>query len=243
MSKYPAVLGLCALIFAPTVLATAPNTVLFSDNETVSVNLSSLDINRLVVKDDKITSVTCPTGFCTMPANPVGESGMGAPIDPQGAGLISLNVLEPFTLYITTEKGRGFGVFVRPLAVPAITTVFLSTERDTQKAQEFEKQSPYDQTLASLISHMIKETIPEGFAFQKITAKKPIEQAKLLLTPTASYQGEHLTGITYKISNKTAQYIKVEPTSFYGADVKAVSFSSMSIPPHGSIYMYQIQGR
>ncbi|MDP2534113.1 type-F conjugative transfer system secretin TraK [Photobacterium damselae subsp. piscicida] len=121
--------------------------------------------------------------------------------------------------------------------------MFLSTERDTKKAQEFEKQSPYTQTLAALISHMIKETIPEGFAFQRLTVKKPIEQAKLLLTPIASYQGEHLTGISIKISNKTAQYIQVEPTSFYKAGVKAVSFSSMSIPPHGSIYMYQIQGR
>ncbi|MDP2534112.1 type-F conjugative transfer system secretin TraK [Photobacterium damselae subsp. piscicida] len=129
MSKYPAVLGLCALIFAPTVLATAPNTVLFSDNETVSVNLSSLDINRLVVKDDKITSVTCPTGFCTMPANPVDESGTGAPVDPQGAGLISLNVLEPFTLYITTEKGRSFGCLSAPCCTGHYHDVFIYRAR------------------------------------------------------------------------------------------------------------------
>ncbi|WP_439899211.1 TraK domain-containing protein [Photobacterium leiognathi] len=47
--------------------ATPPTTVPFADNETVSLTLSSLDINRLVVRGDRITSVTCPTGFCTLP--------------------------------------------------------------------------------------------------------------------------------------------------------------------------------
>ncbi|WP_440589959.1 hypothetical protein [Photobacterium damselae] len=58
-----------------------------------------MDINRLVVQDDKITSVTCPTGFCTLP---ISEEGAG--VDPQGAALITIDVLEPFTLYVTTQK-------------------------------------------------------------------------------------------------------------------------------------------
>ncbi len=41
---------------------TPPNTYTFNDNETVPVVLSSVDINRLVVKDDKIMSIDCRPG-------------------------------------------------------------------------------------------------------------------------------------------------------------------------------------
>lgn len=234
-------IGLLTLTLAQSAIAAQPLTIPFSDNETLSLNLSSLDINRLVVQDDRITSITCPTGFCTMPAG--NEEGVMAPVDPQGAGLIGINVQEPFTLYITTEKGRSFGAFVRPLAVPAITTVFVSTERDTEQAAEFEKQSPYSQTIATLIRHMVQDSTPEGYIRTPITVKKSEVHAKLIITPLISYQGEALTGVTYRVSNKTAQYLPVSPTSFYNQGVKAVSFSSESIPPHSSIYMYQVIGK
>ncbi|NMS52824.1 TraK domain-containing protein, partial [Vibrio parahaemolyticus] len=37
----------------------------FADGHTMPVNLSSVNINRLVVEDDKILTITCPHGFCT----------------------------------------------------------------------------------------------------------------------------------------------------------------------------------
>ncbi|MGR5187296.1 type-F conjugative transfer system secretin TraK [Photobacterium damselae] len=236
-----ALMGLLTLTLTHSAFAAQPLTIPFSDNETLSLNLSSLDINRLVVQDDRITSITCPTGFCTMPAG--NEEGVMAPVDPQGAGLVGINVQEPFTLYITTEKGRSFGAFVRPLAVPAITTVFVSTERNTEQAAEFEKQAPYAQTIATLIRHMVLDTTPEGYIRAPITVKQSKIQAKLITTPVISYQGESLTGVTYRVSNKTAQHLPVSPTSFYQQGVKAVSFSSESIPPHSSIYMYQVVGK
>lgn len=232
-----------ALFLLPTAHAALPTTIPFSDNETVSLNLSSLDINRLVVDNDKITSVTCPTGFCTMPASPVDGEGTMAPVDPQGAGLISLNVQEPFTLYITTAKGRSFGAFVRPMAVPAVTTVFVSTERDTTQAAEFEKSSPYDQMLAQLIRHMVQNTTPEGFIKHTIQAKDVTTYGSLHLLPIVSYQGETMSGITYTVSNPSATTVTLSPDSFYQKGVQAVSFSSLTLPPNGRIYLYQITGK
>ena len=82
---------------------TAPVTITFSDNETVSASLSSVDMNRLVVRDDRIKNIQCPTGFCTIDARPSDKS---------GAIFVSLNMMTPFTFYVRTESGRNFGVFV-----------------------------------------------------------------------------------------------------------------------------------
>ncbi|HIF9118471.1 TPA: type-F conjugative transfer system secretin TraK [Photobacterium damselae] len=243
---YPSRLLLGVLAFASTsVLATPPTTLSFNDNETVPLTLSSLDINRLVVKDDRITSVTCPTGFCTLPMSGVGEE-VAAPSDPQGASLISIDVQEPFTMYVTTEKGHSFGAFVRPMAVPAVTTVFVSTERDTSKAKAFEKRSPYTQMLANLVKHMIKEITPEGYTVTPIISTSPsntLNQAGLTITPKTQYQGEHFTGVVYTVTNKTGQARSLVSTSFYRPGVKAVSFSSYTLQPHSSVLMYQVTGQ
>ncbi|MGR5367912.1 type-F conjugative transfer system secretin TraK [Photobacterium damselae] len=242
----PSRLLLGVLAFASTsVLATPPTTLSFNDNETVPLTLSSLDINRLVVKHDRITSVTCPTGFCTLPMNGAGDD-TAAPSDPQGASLIGINVQEPFTLYVTTEKGHSFGAFVRPMAVPAVTTVFVSMERDTRKASAFEKRSPYTQMLATLVKHMIRETTPEGYTVTPIAATSSshaINQAGLTITPKTQYQGEHFTGVVYTVTNKTGQARSLVSTSFYRPGVKAVSFSSYTLLPHSSVLMYQVTGQ
>ncbi len=238
----PIGVGLLALSLSASVLAAPPTTLTFNDNETLAVTLSSLDINRLVVKDDKITSIVCPTGFCTMPALAQGSDGEGAPIDPQGAGLLSLNVQEPFTLYITTEKGHSFGAFIRPLAVPAVTTVFLSTEPNTKQAEVFEKTSPYTDTLASLIKAMINNRPPEGYLRQELTVKKATIDGDLRLTPLVSYQGAHLLGVMYRVSNQTSKTLDITAEMFAKPNVKALSISTQRLAPHSSLYLYQVLG-
>ncbi|MDF4311446.1 type-F conjugative transfer system secretin TraK, partial [Vibrio parahaemolyticus] len=37
----------------------------FADGDTIPISLSSVNINRLVVEDEKILNVTCPHSFCT----------------------------------------------------------------------------------------------------------------------------------------------------------------------------------
>ncbi|WP_284633339.1 hypothetical protein [Photobacterium damselae] len=60
---------------------------------------------------------------------------------------------------------------MRPLAVPAVTTLLVSTDRDTEQAAKFERQAPYSETLARLIRHMVTDTQPDGFLKQSVTSK------------------------------------------------------------------------
>ncbi|MFA0213341.1 type-F conjugative transfer system secretin TraK, partial [Vibrio artabrorum] len=97
--------GLCALgsllliVGSPVIAAPTKTTVLppslfsLSDNETVQVALSGVDVNRLLVNDDSITSVRCPSSFCVMDNEPSED----------GSVLLSLNTqrgLAPFTFFV-----------------------------------------------------------------------------------------------------------------------------------------------
>ena len=247
--KTPLLMALCLSLVSHAVHAAPPVIVPFANNDTVDVNLSFLDINRLVVKDDNITSVTCPTGFCTLPIG--GDDEQAAPpIDPQGAMLVTLNVQEPFTLYVTTQKGRSFGAFVKPLAIPAVTTQFISTQRDAAQhsaAAAFEKNSPYEAMLVSLMKSMMlyptTQSVPDGFVATALTPVKvkplPLHPS-LTLVPMTQIQGDTLTGVIYRIKNNTANRVTMKPTDFYTRAVRAVSLSATSIPPQGNVYLYQI---
>lgn len=246
-------LYLSTLLMSHAIMAAPPVSIPFANNETVDLNLSYLDINRIIVKDDKITSVTCPTGFCTLPMAGADSEATQAN-DPSGAALIALNIQEPFTLYVTTQKGQNFGAFVKPLAIPAVTTQFISTSRNEEQrhlAAKFEKNSPYEAMLVSvmksLLSYNVTHVVPDGFTATTLTPakqKKATPLESLTLVPTLSMNGDTLTGVIYRVKNNTANTVTVKPTDFYSRDVLAVSLSARTLPPQGNIYLYQItQGR
>ncbi|WP_210444919.1 TraK domain-containing protein, partial [Vibrio crassostreae] len=37
----------------------------FNEGDTIPLSLSSINVNRLLVKNDRIISIVCPKGFCT----------------------------------------------------------------------------------------------------------------------------------------------------------------------------------
>ena len=67
MKRLLTLVPLLAALSSPLSLAdnVAKREIDFNDGDTIPVTLSSLNINRLMVKDDKIVNITCPSGFCT----------------------------------------------------------------------------------------------------------------------------------------------------------------------------------
>lgn len=244
MRKHLAML-VVAVFSMNTSAATPPINIKFADNETVTAKLSSVDINRIVVKNDKITSVTCPTGFCTLPMG--GEASTLA--DPSGAALVALNVMEPFTFYVTTQKGRSFGVFVTPLRIPAGTTQFISKVRDTKVAAKFEKKSPYQQMIADLMRHMMRfdsaKEVPTGFVVSHI--KYTPQHIDIEVVPMRKFSGDSISGLTLKIKNNTHVDRLIQAASFYQPGIAAISIengtlggTSFTLPAKSTLIMHQV---
>lgn len=230
------------LILSTSAMAAQPSIMSFSNNETLTTKLSSVDINRLVVRDDKITNVVCPSGFCTLPMGS-GDQGSAIPLDKSGAALISLNVEEPFTFYISTLKGKNFGVFVTPLRIPAITTEFVSSERDTGEAFKFEASSPYQEMLVDLMKSMMRfndtQTPPEGYVYTKIAEKKR-KPAVLDVIPRRVFSGHLFSGLVYEVKNNGSSEVTLNNTRFYVNGLRALSVDKKVLRAGESTLMYQI---
>ncbi|MGR6831148.1 type-F conjugative transfer system secretin TraK [Aliivibrio wodanis] len=229
-------------LLSSSVLAAPASQLGFSNNETLTVKLSSVDINRLIVANDKITSVVCPTAFCTLPMGN-GADGVPIPLDPSGAALISLNVEEPFTFYVSTQKGKNFGVFATPLRIPAITTEFISTDRDTTLAAKFETNAPYQDMLVQLMQSMMRfdelNLPPEGFILTNIEEKER-EPVPLDVIPKRLFSGDTFSGLMYEVKNNTTKSITLTNTRFYVRGLRALSLDKKTLAPNESTRMYQI---
>lgn len=100
------------LLFSPILSyanTIAAKTYYFEQNDTIVLPLSSVNTNRLVVKDDKIVNLHCPRGFCLAKANQRDQS---------GSITVKLNIALPFTAHVTTEKGQNFSLFINPMTRP-----------------------------------------------------------------------------------------------------------------------------
>lgn len=240
MKTSTSLIALSTLLLSTAALSAPPVSVSFSNNETLTVKLSSVDINRLVVKNDKITSVVCPAAFCTLPM------GDGAPmqLDPSGAALISLNVEEPFTFYVSTKKGRNFGVFATPLRIPAVTTEFIASDRDTSLAKGFETSAPYQEMLVGMMQSMMRfdetRTPPEGFVFTEITPDKERVVLPLDILPRRVFSGDTFSGLMYDVKNNSLEPVTLTNTQFYVRGLRALSFDEKTLQAGESTRMYQI---
>ena len=128
-----------------------PVTYSLNNNDTVQVTLSSVDLNRLTVKDDAIASVHCPAGFCVIDKQNDSSGGVllsiKAAATPTQSGAL---VYPPFTLFIDTDNERHFGVLVIPLAEPAQTAIFTIKENQMAALIKEQKSTPYLNQLTTL---------------------------------------------------------------------------------------------
>ena len=242
---------------------TPPTHYTFNDSETVPVELSSVDINRLIVANDKITSVDCPQGFCVI---------TGAKGDNSGAAKVNLNLAVPFTAYVSTQKGRHFGLFITPRAKPAVTSIFTPEHYREEQPSVFDKQTPYTTQMTEFITQMMRYHATgkpvDGFRIHHIdntkedlikavhsqsykgystratyTAKKP-KAPPTGLTQEASvmFIGKHFNGIIYRVTNHTPEKMTLTTAQFYAPTVRASALSTHTLFTKQTGYLFVVSG-
>ncbi|EKE00995.1 MAG: IncF plasmid conjugative transfer pilus assembly protein TraK, partial [uncultured bacterium] len=202
----------------------------FADNEQVNVVLSNRDINRVLVKADKIQSINGPTGLYT------------AKNDVSGSVYISLYGEVPFTVFASTVKGHNFSLLITPRAVTGRTVILEPTSPSLLTAR-FEETDGYQKLLVTLINGMINSEALEDYAYGEIKKSKKTSVGVVSIKPIASYSGSHLLGIISEVKNKSKAPIALKPSYFYKPGVRAVALSQQMLGPSETGLLYQVIGR
>lgn len=242
---------------------TPPTHYTFNDSETVHIELSSVDINRLIVANDKITSIDCPQGFCVI---------TGAKADSSGAAKINLNLAVPFTAYVSTQKNRHFGLFITPKAKPAVTSIFTPEHYREEQPSVFDKQTPYTTQMTEFITQMMRyhatgapvngyrihhiDTTKEELAYlarhhgakgfstrATYKTKEPIERPTgLSQEPAVMFTGKHFNGIIYRLTNHSPEKMTLTTAQFYAPTVRASALSTHTLLTQQTGYLFVVSG-
>lgn len=259
-------LPVMALLLALPLSAQAKNTppthYTFNDSETVPVILSSVDINRLVVKDDKITAIDCPEGFCVV---------TGTKSDNSGAARVNLNLAVPFTAYVSTQKGRHFGLFITPKARPAVTSIFTPEFLREQTPSLFDKQAPYTTLMSEFVAAMmryhatgepikgyqvhsidntqanlekaVKQQMVKGMgAAYQPNAPVKVKPTGLTSEPAIAFTGKHFGGIIYRLTNHSNAAMTLTTAQFYTPTMRAAALSTHKLLSQQVGYLFVVSG-
>ena len=215
----------------------AANTYTFAQNDTIVLPLSSVNTNRLVVKEDKILNVQCPRGFCLAKASQRDKS---------GSIHLKINIALPFTAHVFTEKGQNFSLFINPKAVPAVVSEFIPRNAPSEQSV-FEKDMEYPLALGTFTKQMIEwrrsgAPVP-GFMARTIDPKTlPRDTAPLAIIPKTLFSGHPFSGIIYQVKNQSEKTMTLTEAQFYSYASRSASLDKDTLAPGEWTYLYIITG-
>jgi len=240
MKRFSWLMALFVTCISPFALASNVQkaTFPFADGDTIPINLSSVNINRLVVEDDKILNITCPHGFCT-------TNGMQK--DKTGSVSLKLNVALPFTAHVLTQKGRLFALFITPKAVPGIITAFRPTDRHLSEPTVFERGFDYPSAIANFTKAMMlwkeRGTPISGFSLHPVDPKTlPKKNSSLPVTPQTVFVGRDYSGIIYEVKNASSDTVTLTTAQFYSYAARSAALDKYELAPNETTHLYVVTG-
>lgn len=212
----------------------------FQNHETVSIELSSDDPNRLFVPGDQIINVSCPEGFCIIDKHHLVETGdvlLSLSEAAKAAGV--------FTFFISTANGAEITLLATSQSVPGKTIGF---KGKNNQALAFEKSAPYPELLVTLIKNMMSAhqsnhpgSLPTGFTLNETnTTMTPSKQNGFTVTLVALIEGGVFTGHVYAIQNNQRVPLTLKHASFYQKNMAANAFSKETLVPGEIGYLYTL---
>jgi conjugal transfer pilus assembly protein TraK len=208
----------------------AMETKWMADNQTRLVKISSKDITRIFVADDRIRAVKGQENAYTIKSDlSTGQIFIAPTVDHQHI---------PFSLFITTEQGRNYTLFAVPIDVPGQVIEIKPLSPVKKIAEHWEKSGPFTERIIALIHAMAHHEAPNGYVIHPENFKRHTKNT--LITLQESYRGNHFRGDVLSIKNTSAKTILLNETDFYQTRVIAIAFPLQKLAPNNSTLIYRI---
>ncbi len=220
--------ALLLILLCSLAAAHATNQRPFNDNETLTVELSKTNYNRLLVSQDRIAKVRFP------------DKTLAVEYAPDGSVYMDLLIEEPLTVFVTTRAGHNFSMTVEPKDSLGKTVQFIP-KTPTLKARKVEQKTTHDELVTQLIQAMVTNRVPEGYGVQSLsTSYRPINK-ELSYKLTKQIIGSSYTGEVLTVYNRSRTPLELNESLFKSKDMRAFSVSKTTIAPHGTETIYVVR--
>jgi len=229
--SYQVLISALMVLFTNAASATSQS---FRENADLSIVLSQNNINRLVVKGDKITQAHFPVGALDIQH------------DEDGGLYVSVANHAPFTMFVDTESGHHFSATVSTEEALGKTVEFVPKQLaqgktlPTIKSQSAQDAIPKADTITSLMTSMIGGQAPNGYEQKNHYGRVKRLNQGLVLTPKSTFTGMEFKGEVFELYNGGRRALDLQENWFSDATVKAVSLSSTTLAPKQTAKLYRV---
>lgn len=207
------------------------------NNQTIALNIAANRFTQISINQDRIQRISgIPGSFIYRNQTKNGQ----VFIKPAPA-----YQKKPFTLFITTEKKQIYGLRLTPKINFQSTAILLKPKDIIVKPTlHWESTSSYHKAIVSLIRDMANNRYPENYAVSTVQQAQYIPLGKIAtLKLSKTYQGAHLQGKIYQLTNCLNHRIILHETEFYRSNTRAITISKHVVASHSTTTIYEISNR
>lgn len=203
----------------------------FRNNDELSIELSATNQNRLMVSHDRILKAAFPDGAVTYQYD-----------ETDGSMYVHPDILSPFTLFLTTKKGRHLSLTVNPADTLGKTIAFQSYQPVIKpKHKKITQEAPFKKEALEMVKYMEQDIKMPGVKISRIRKRFVNLKNGLNLIKKETWEGRELKGELIEIYNRSKQEIKINPAWFADKNVKAMKLSQDVLPPRQTTSLYRIE--
>lgn len=205
------------------------------DNETVFFKISAKEYTRIFVAGDRIISIK-------------GKNNLYEIKEFKGKYDEGVLYIRPvlyqkkfFSIFITTEQGHHFTLFLAAMDVPSENIEIKPISASKAIAKHWEENLPYTQSMVDLMRDMVNETQPEGYAVVQLGKVKPKKVGNgLSMQLLTLYRGGLLQGEIWKLRNNSNHLLYLHPREFYQGNVRSASIVDETLSVGEETILYRI---
>ncbi|HAT3877906.1 TPA: type-F conjugative transfer system secretin TraK [Legionella pneumophila] len=219
-------------------VALGANSTPVKDNSDIALTLSQGNYNRLVVKNDKILEAVFPPNTMAIKRD-----------EQDGSVYVMLAASNPFTLFLTTEKGLHFSVTVNGEEslgktielIPSQPLITASKNPVKKSNPKTITQEAVPEAILAMLTHMEQQK-----PFADVNVKRQFGKVErwskgLTLLPKESWHGKLLKGEAIELYNAGKTPLELSQEWFVKEGTLAIKFSKPSIAPGEKAMLYRVE--
>lgn len=207
-----------------------------ADNGTIEGYASSLDITRISLIGDRVASVK------KADADEFGDDFNVAHDTITGDVYLTLPAIYEQThlnFFITSQKGFTYKVHLAIRDTPSTQIFVQNPGVGSERAESWELETPFRQTVVRLIRAMWNGATVEGYEVRQ-NVDLSQKAGPLTYRITASYDGASLVGRILKIENNADTALALSEGAFFSPGVIAVAATLNELPPRGTALVFVV---
>lgn len=201
------------------------------NNQSVSAKISSSELSRIFVINDRIQATR-------------GINGAYDIIKDEKQGMIFIKpspyfANRPFNLFVTTEQGRTYNLLLMPMKIPAATIELKPLTPSIKLADHWERNSPYVETLIQLMNGMVNDKQPDGYVVIPVEGKISRFPSFTMQLVTV-YRGNNLQGEIWRIKSCVRKTVSIKPNEFFQRNTRAIALQDETLSSGSETYLYKV---